>query len=871
MALILSVLGRPLFWLLFGLLAVVLLWLAWRQRLHWRPAWVLRVLILALVLVGIFLPRADLSRGELPQRQALVIDQSDSVSLHDRQSIWQQAQAWQAEAENRVVVAFGASPQAMVASSAAGPEVDGRASDLEGALHLAGDLLGAAPGKVILASDGQVSVPSGVAAAITGLKEQGHALDVIPLAGRSDPHDGFVGPLWAPANLWENTPFDVILPVYPPQAGGKVDLQLAINGQPSGLAAEPLDQNFYRFRLPPQPQGITTLEVAAAFNSAGPDGDPFPENNAAFATLQVFAAPNVLFVSLQPLSPQAAAFVGLLGQAGLQVEVRGPEALPTNLSTLENYRVIFLHDLLSTHLNQEQMLALQIFVSRQAGGLVVLGGRSSFTLGGYQGTPLEAMLPVDLEPPPRSQRPPIAFLLIMDRSASMSASRGGSGARPIELAREAAMRAIETMRPEDYLGVLPFNDEFNWDVPIRPLGDGLALREALDAVSRVQAAGGTKMYQAMQAGLGQMFALPAGAPASRHVLILSDGQSFDGSAPEFQALAEQARQRNITISTIAFGEGADHEVMAQIAENGKGRYYAASHPDELPRILIHESQAARSENVQAGQTALKLGEANHPILSGLNPAGLPQVSAYNALSSKREAGAEDILLSANFGDPILSAWQYGLGRVIAWTSDIGEEWSGAWASPDHAALFWSQVARYALVNPALAPVQVDIQVTDTRLQVAAAILGPRGEPVNLAQAQFSYAGPDGRVLTYSLPQISAGVYQLDLPRPAEGAYRGLVAYTDEEGQRIETAAPFAVNPPPEWLYAGAAQAPENLAAWASQAGGEILPLELAQPAEPEAEPRRTADTRAAWWRLLLALLILWPLEVALRRRWLPWW
>ena len=39
---------RPLFWIVLVLLALALLWLAFRRRLRWWPAWILRLALLAL-------------------------------------------------------------------------------------------------------------------------------------------------------------------------------------------------------------------------------------------------------------------------------------------------------------------------------------------------------------------------------------------------------------------------------------------------------------------------------------------------------------------------------------------------------------------------------------------------------------------------------------------------------------------------------------------------------------------------------------------------------------------------------------------------------------------------------------------------------
>jgi len=450
--------------------------------------------------------------------------------------------------------------------------------------------------------------------------------------------------------------------------------------------------------------------------------------------------------------------------------------------------------------------------------------------------------------------------------------------RPIALAREAAMRAIETMQPQDYVGLLTFTDQFSWNVPVHQLGSGLELREVLDAVSQVEATGGTQMYQAMVEGLAALGSLPPGAPSARHVLILSDGQSNDGSLETFRQLAQSGQQAGITISTIAFGEDADTDVMAEIAEAGNGRYYAVSQAGDLPRILIYESQAARSENIQAGQTSLKPGEAGHPILSGLSPSQLPVLSGYNALSSRAEEGAEDVLLSSSFGDPILSAWQYRLGRVVAWTGDLGEEWTGDWPSAERAGLFWSQVVRYAQASPALGPAQVSVQVEATRLSVDASILDAGGMPVNHSQVRFSYADAAGEIHSFAMPQTGPGLYHLELPTPPEGAYRATIDYQDENGQAVEAPAPFVVNSPAEWLpqltEAGEPDPARNLQRWAERTGGSLALLEthLASGTQPQAGAAGAASARRApWWQwALLALVLLWPLEIAIRRRWLPW-
>jgi hypothetical protein len=207
--------------------------------------------------------------------------------------------------------------------------------------------------------------------------------------------------------------------------------------------------------------------------------------------------------------------------------------------------------------------------------------------------------------------------------------------------------------------------------------------------------------------------------------------------------------------------------------------------------------------------------------------------------------------------------------VAAWTADIGEEWTGEW-QPESEGRFWSQVVRYALVNPALGPAQVDVQASETHLTVEAAIQGQDGQPANLAQLNFTYADPGGETHSFTVPQVSAGVYHLEIPRPQEGAYRGVVTYTSPEGQEMEAPAAYAVNPPEEWLPVDPAVGQDHLAAWAVRGGGQVISLDAFQSLDRGTPASGVEQAETDWPWVLLALVLLWPLEIAIRRRWMPW-
>ena len=88
------------------------------------------------------------------------------------------------------------------------------------------------------------------------------------------------------------------------------------------------------------------------------------------------------------------------------------------------------------------------------------------------------------------------------------------------------------------------------------------------------------------------------------------------------------------------------------------------------------------------------------------------------------------------GDPLLASWQYGLGRVAAWSADAGPTWSSEWLAWPRFGQFWSQVVRWTLAPPE----QGDLRVL-VRQQGHVDLTPPaplpfegRGEPAQAAAA-----------------------------------------------------------------------------------------------------------------------------------------
>jgi Ca-activated chloride channel homolog len=861
------ILYRPLYLVLACAAALVLLVIARRLRLRWWPAWLARLLIISPILLAIFFPGGEIEPRSMPPRQVLVIDAS--VSLPDvlYEEVFRSAEGWQSQTSNRLVIIFGTNLSSLRKEQGL-PVSWVQAENMVSALGEASDFLGGIPGRVLLASAGVTDPDMAVEPAIARLVERGHTLDIVSYwevqASLSEMvlADLAIDSMTLPSALWSGSSFNVSASISTLQPR-EVVLQWLANGALLSEEVHQLETGLHKFNMPleaPSDSDLYALQLVAHAQ-----GDQRLENNTYYAAVKVYPPPRVLVVTQTPEAAEK--LVDLLRKDGMQVRVMRPEDMPSNLEALNDYRVIYLHNFLAEALTQEQMSALKIFVMKQGGGLVFLGGRNSYTLGGYKNTLLEPMLPVKLEPPPRAK--PVTLVLMMDKSSSMRPYSAGK-LQPIHLAREAAMRVIETLNPDDILGLMTYERDYEWVLPLGEVGGGLTLRSALDIISQITASGGTKIYLALKGAVAELES--SGLAKGSNIILLSDGKSADGKRELFEALAQEAYEEGITISTVALGPDADHETMMLIASAGKGRYYEVLDPADLPRIMLSESEAARNENIQFGATSLKVGEENHPVLAGMRPADLPVLSAYNAVTSKTDLGAEDVLLSLNFKDPIFSVWQVGLGRVSAWMGDIGEEWSSGWFVGDRderaVQLFWSQVVRYSLPDPSLGPVGIRVENKSASTEIEATVLDGFNIPVNFADPQYIFRDPAGEIEMISLPQSGPGSYEVDLPRRQAGVYRSIFRY-QLEGKAVEIADHFVSNYPAQFARIDAPQCSANLVDWARLGNGRMTLLEDEIYIAEEIEGLEAQKTNPWKW-LLLAVLIAWPVEMALRRRWLPW-
>ncbi|MEK6609250.1 MAG: VWA domain-containing protein, partial [Myxococcota bacterium] len=309
----------------------------------------------------------------------------------------------------------------------------GGATDIAAAMELGHALFAPATlRRMVLLSDGRETEGSAVAEAYRA-REAGVRIDHAPLPSRARP-EVLVRALALPPRIAVGRPFEVVAEVVSDR-DGPATLSLTQDDLPNPL--EPRRRvelragaNDVRFRSLVRAPGHVTYRVALDARSP----DTFAANNAQVAAAHVAGRPRVLVCEGEP--ERAGPLREALERESIDVEVRGPQGIPTVLRELERYDLVVLSDVAPLYVGPAELAALESYVRDLGGGLLFAAGPTSFGAGGLAGSGLERLLPLRFDAERKRDQPVLALALVIDKSGSMAGQK-------IELAKEAARATAE--------------------------------------------------------------------------------------------------------------------------------------------------------------------------------------------------------------------------------------------------------------------------------------------------------------------------------------------------------------------------------------------------------------------------------------------
>lgn len=587
----------------------------------------------------------------------------------------------------------------------------------------------------------------------------------------------------------------------------------------------PGGRNIYKYRV-----------VAEGFADDG-----IAVNNDALTLVDVRGRMRLLY--LESDQAEGPYLLQAMAKEGVELDMRGANAVPTRLDELAGYDGIILSDIPAHQIGNAAMTAMRDYVDKLGGGLIMLGGSNSFGVGGFHRTPIEEVLPVRLKSPDEEEKQSAALAIVMDRSGSMSGEK-------LEMAKSASIATAEVLGRNDYLGVFAFDSDAH---VVAPMARVTSVGAVAAQIASVAPGGGTNLQPAFTQARE---ALQRTKAKVRHMIILTDGQT---AGTGYETQAAQCRGEGMTISTVAVGEGSHVGLLQAIASAGGGSAYSTTDVSNISRIFTQDTLTHTGRMIREEPFDSRL-EEKHPMLAGFDSWNPPTLLGY--VKTLRKSTAQ-VPLVTDLGDPLLAHWRFGLGKVTAFTSDAKSRWASLWISRwEGFGRFWSQVIRETARAPQGQRMDLTVETRGEEARVTVDLLDDAGTRDNdatvTAEVFFVAAAALGTplrpVTKIPLRQSGPGLYEGTF-RPAEP---GVYLTRAQSGAEMVSAG-LVHNPSSE---ASLGTVNESLLKEAVKVtGGEYLEdREM-----PDIRITQASEHVELWPPFIVALLFLFLVDVAVRR------
>ncbi len=368
------------------------------------------------------------------------------------------------------------------------------------------------------------------------------------------------------------------------------------------------------------------------------DKDFFKENNVYYKSVKVVEKPKVL----------------LYGDDGTPLHRSLSKLYDVDVGTpfnLDRYHTVVIDNKDASSLF-DRVNDIERYVE-DGNGLVVVGGKNSFDDGEYSGSIIEDLLPVKVSGSEKKEGN-VNVIILIDISTSTSSSYGISTAA--DVAKGLAISTVDNIADENNLGVVAFNTEGITVEELGLLGDK-DRAEVKGVISSLMAVGATNVG----AGLHHATEILKKESGGKNIILISDGQTQG----DWRAALEVARDAGVKVYSVSVGSDANEGLLKEVASTTGGEFYMGTQSHQLSFVF------GDPEGNSGSSSKVKLHGSNHFITEGLILDA--EVLGTNQVLPK---SAAQLLITTGNGEPVLTVWRRGLGRVAVLSTDNGNSWGG---------------------------------------------------------------------------------------------------------------------------------------------------------------------------------------------------
>lgn len=173
---------------------------------------------------------------------------------------------------------------------------------------------------------------------------------------------------------------------------------------------------------------------------------------------------------------------------------------------------------------------------------------------------------------------PLNLAFVLDRSGSM-------GGESIDLLRDAMLKFVDKLRPEDKVSLIFFDDQPALAYPL----DFAKKNELIDIISAISAGGGTNIYDGLKLGYEEIYNGFNPAAINR-IVLLTDGY---GSQP-IDFVVEQSKKyftKGISVSTIGIGTDCNQALLSLLSKYSGGLEHQVIHSEGITAAMEAEFES----------------------------------------------------------------------------------------------------------------------------------------------------------------------------------------------------------------------------------------------------------------------------------------
>lgn len=536
--------------------------------------------------------------------------------------------------------------------------------------------------------------------------------------------------------------------------------------------------------------GQQTIEIDASFSIPGlhalslemtADGDTLTKNNSynSYMYLEIFD--DILII--ESIADESESIKGMLNEEYNVTVVRtdDTEKMPKTLDQLRAYDEIILLNVANKDFPEGFGDILYSYVYEIGGGLFTVCGSTeestpedpianAFTRDDMYGTLYQQMLPVEVI----NYTPPVAVMIIIDRSGSMWNENVPEEETPLYAAKQGAAACLDALTERDWVGIMTLEDTYSEEIDLTPRTQR---DKILSAIDEIKVGGGTVYTGALERAAR---ALTACNVEKRHIILVSDGQPGDDPADYMQA-ARQISKLGITMSFIGINCTNDQNMIQLLEAAGcteeSYHNFTQDEIDLVPSEMRKELELPEIKDVNY-ETFQPTIESYGPVVNNINQKDIPTLDGFYGTRAKQ--GAEVVLMGGYV--PIYAQWKFGKGMVGSFMCDLNGTWSSDFISSSTGQMLLDNIIGALFPVGNIRPNEISVSLKEENYYNRLSIFTDvnEGETISVT---VSGTASDGTAVQQTLtPSATDGFSRLTLTVKNPGIYEVTVQKKDAEGK-----------------------------------------------------------------------------------------